>query len=207
LFGRIAGHCLDEQPTPGKGLAQPRGLVGIDLGFRGCFFLDKDMAFPGYWAIIPVTGTVLVLLAGMNVGGLNERLAGFPTFGCHWLDQLPPCICGTWPLLSFARILASQTPSAEVRIALLALSFVMASLTYRFVEKPIRFGQRYPHAVIWLSAWMVAACTDVARHQPFGWIEVQTPRYAERRSLHFGGWRRAGHSNAQPALYLLNGGD
>ena len=61
-----------------------------------------------------------------------------------------------WPLLSFARILESQTPGLGLRLFLVLSSFVLAWLTYRFVEKPIRFSDRYPRAVFWLSLWMVA---------------------------------------------------
>jgi hypothetical protein len=61
-----------------------------------------------------------------------------------------------WPLLSFARILESQTPELGLRLFLVLSSFVLAWLTYRFVEKPIRFSDHYPRAVLWLSLWMVA---------------------------------------------------
>ena len=47
-----------------------------------------------------------------------------------------------WPLLSFARIIESETPSREIRIALLALSILLAWLTFQLIEKPFRFGQK-----------------------------------------------------------------
>jgi len=48
-----------------------------------------------------------------------------------------------WPILSFARIIESGMPSREIRIAAVALSFVLAWLTYRLVERPIRFGRKF----------------------------------------------------------------
>jgi hypothetical protein len=43
-----------------------------------------------------------------------------------------------WPLLSFLRITESGEPSAPVKLAVIALSFLLAWLTYRLIERPIR---------------------------------------------------------------------
>ena len=112
------------------------------------------MAFPGYWAVIPVVGAALVLLAGSNSSLNSTWLASRPLVAIGLISY--PLYLWHWPLLSFARILASQTPSVEVRLGLVALSFLLAYLTYRFIEQPIRFGKKYPRAVLWLSLWMVA---------------------------------------------------
>jgi hypothetical protein len=46
-----------------------------------------------------------------------------------------------WPLLSFARIINSETPAVEVRFALVILSFILAWATFQWVEKPIRHSK------------------------------------------------------------------
>jgi hypothetical protein len=46
-----------------------------------------------------------------------------------------------WPLLSFAWIVEAVPPSVPTRLGLIALSVVLAWLTYRLVERPIRFGK------------------------------------------------------------------
>lgn len=43
-----------------------------------------------------------------------------------------------WPLLSFARIVESETPAIPYRAAALMSSVLLAWLTYHFLEKPIR---------------------------------------------------------------------
>ena len=45
-----------------------------------------------------------------------------------------------WPLLSFAHIIDTATPSLLTRTVLAVLAFPLAAATYHFVEKPIRFG-------------------------------------------------------------------
>ncbi len=47
-----------------------------------------------------------------------------------------------WPLLSFAWIIESNDPSRQMRLAAVALAIVLAWLTYRFIETPVRFGKR-----------------------------------------------------------------
>jgi hypothetical protein len=47
-----------------------------------------------------------------------------------------------WPLLTFARILdGGRQPSSLVRICMVLLAILLAWLTYRLVEKPIRFNK------------------------------------------------------------------
>jgi hypothetical protein len=43
-----------------------------------------------------------------------------------------------WPLLSFTRIIYSETPAVGIRFALVILSFILAWATFLWVEKPIR---------------------------------------------------------------------
>lgn len=47
-----------------------------------------------------------------------------------------------WPLLSFARIQAMGEVAPALRLALVALAFVLAGLTWRLLERPLRHGLR-----------------------------------------------------------------
>ncbi len=154
LLGASLAIALMNNPRLARAWRNPAGWWGLALILGAAVFFDKDMAFPGFWAFIPVTGAALVLLAGMNSSLNSVWLASRPLVAIGLISY--PLYLWHWPLLSFARILASQTPSPEVRLGLVALGFVLAYLTYRFVEQPIRRGQGYPRAVLWLSAWMVA---------------------------------------------------
>ena len=46
-----------------------------------------------------------------------------------------------WPLLAFARIIEDGKPHKIIRIAAIIISIGLAWLTYRFIEKPIRFSK------------------------------------------------------------------
>ncbi len=44
-----------------------------------------------------------------------------------------------WPLLTFARLMESAEPDPEIRLAAVALSVILAWLSYRLVETPLRY--------------------------------------------------------------------
>ena len=138
-------------PTAWRNMA---GWVGFVLIFMSACFLDKSMPFPGYWALPPTLGAALILFAGMQSNVNRVLLASRPLVAIGLISY--PLYLWHWPLLSFARILESQTPGPELRLVLVLLSFILAWGTYRFIEKPIRFSDRYPRAVLWLGLWMVA---------------------------------------------------
>ena len=138
-------------PTSWRNMA---GWVGLVFIFISACFLDKNMPFPGYWALPPTVGAALILFAGMQSNLNRVLLASRPLVAIGLISY--PLYLWHWPLLSFARILESQTPGLGLRLFLVLSSFVLAWVTYRFVEKPIRFSDRYPRAVLWLSLWMVA---------------------------------------------------
>jgi len=114
--------------------------LGLMLILYSLFLFDQDIAFPGGWALIPVIGSVFIILAGkkawLNHWVLSNRivvgvgLISFPLYLWHW------------PLLSFARIIGGVTPDWSLRLAIVIVSFVLAFLTTYFIERPIRFGRK-----------------------------------------------------------------
>jgi len=72
-----------------------------------------------------------------------------------------------WPLLVFARILAAGPPSPGIRGAIVALSLLLAFLTYEAVERPVR-GKGGPGAVRGLAcaaAALAGLALVVIQHQ------------------------------------------
>jgi peptidoglycan/LPS O-acetylase OafA/YrhL len=126
--------------TPGGGSANALSLAGAALIVSGIALIDKERQFPGGWAVLPTAGAALVIAAGprawLNRAVLANRvlvwfgLISFPLYLWHW------------PLLSFARILEAAPPSRGMRIAAIAASIGLAWLTFKLIERPVRFG---PH--------------------------------------------------------------
>ena len=97
------------------------------------------MSFPGKWAIVPVLSATLIIMAGPDAW-INRKILSNKV--AIWFGLISfPLYLWHWPLLSFARIVASDIPSINVRIVAIILSIMLAWLTYRFVETPMRNGK------------------------------------------------------------------
>lgn len=136
--------------------AIPRNLVssvGVLLILGAVFGLREGSAFPGWWATVPVLGALLLILAGRD-SWINRKLLASPVMIFIGLVSYPLYLWH-WPLLSFARIVEGAMPPLSVRIGLLALSLVLAWLTFRYVEKPIRFSSE-SHTLRSKAIWLLA---------------------------------------------------
>lgn len=117
-------------------LLSSAGLLFLTAGFCA---IDKNTYFPGWWAMLPVSGTVLLILAGpegwVNRALLANRLMVFVGVISY------PLYLWHWPILSYARVLNAEISSLVCMSAVL-LSIVLAWLTYNLIEKPIRLGKK-----------------------------------------------------------------
>lgn len=111
---------------------------GLLLIVAADFGLHKGKLYPGGWALFPVLGACMLILAGSGAWVNRKILAN------RWVVFVGlisyPLYLWHWPLLSFARLMEGETPSRNIRMAVVALSFVLAWLTYRLIERPLRLG-------------------------------------------------------------------
>ena len=138
----------------GNTLRNIQSLLGAALISIGILIITKEQHFPGTWALLPTLGAVLIISAGsqswLNRVILSNRvlvwfgLISFPFYLWHW------------PLLSFARIVESGVPTPEIRLGTVVVSIVLAFVTYKLIEKPIRFGRFGNAKTIVLTVLMVA---------------------------------------------------
>lgn len=120
--------------------ADMSSALGLIMILWAMFAFDGRDAYPGWRAIFPVLGACLVIAAGpggwCNRVILANRLAAFVGLISY------PLYLWHWPILSFLHIIGGAAPSSIVRAAAIAVSFVLAWLTYRLVEIPVRFGKK-----------------------------------------------------------------
>jgi peptidoglycan/LPS O-acetylase OafA/YrhL len=126
--------------------------LGVGL-LIACFLLvTRSSAFPGWWALLPTLGGALLISAGSKAW-FNRKVLSNPVlvwFGCISF----PLYLWHWPLLSFLRI-NQFDPNHLLRIAVVALSIVLAWATYQLVERPIRFGKLRDQPAYALSAALI----------------------------------------------------
>lgn len=144
--------------SEGKGAARVFGgavnstisLIGLGLIVGSVAFLKSGDIFPGWWALLPVIGTAMLIFSGphalVNRSLLNNRFMLFIGVISY------PLYLWHWPILSFARIMESAVPSWGIQVGGVLLSVLLSWLTYRFIESPIRFGAQtsLKPAILWV---------------------------------------------------------
>lgn len=115
-------------------------LMGLLLILLSVFGLHRDARFPGWWALLPVMGTIALIMAGPTTW-VNRRILSNPWLVFVGLISYPLYLWH-WPLLSLAHLASGQSLAVEIRVALVMLAFLLAWLTYQLVELPIRCGAR-----------------------------------------------------------------
>jgi len=121
-----------------------RAATGFLLIAVAAAVLDPHRAFPGWWAVLPVAGGAL-LLSAPAAWGCRHLLASPPLV---WIGLISyPLYLWHWPLLVFFSLIKFSPLTLPERELVLLASALLAWLTYRFVEKPFRFGRPSPRIV------------------------------------------------------------
>ena len=132
---------------------QALSILGLLLLSVGLLFIHQDQLFPGSWALLPVMGTVMIILAGNKAWFNQAVLSNRILVGIGLISY--PLYLWHWPLLSFARILERGQPEWHISLFCIAIAFVLSLLTYFFIERPIRFGNHQKAKTYTLITLMV----------------------------------------------------
>ena len=119
-----------------KAIKEATSWIGGSLLVLALLLISMNRPFPGWWATLPTLGTALLLLAGEGAS-LNRWILSHPLLVYVGLLSYPLYLWH-WPILTFTRFLRVNDPTALMKAPCILLAFVLADLTYRFVEKPIR---------------------------------------------------------------------
>jgi peptidoglycan/LPS O-acetylase OafA/YrhL len=130
-----------------------RAAAGFLLIAASAALLDSKSAFPGWRAIFPVLGSVL-LLSAPTAWGCRHILSGKAFVGIGLISY--PLYLWHWPLLVFFGIIKFAPLTLIDRGLVVALSFALAWLTYRAIEIPFRFGRPALPRVVALCSGMAA---------------------------------------------------
>lgn len=108
-------------------------VIGLLLA---TFLLNSKVPFPGLVALLPVVAA-MILVGYSTKQDWTVRLLAHP-----WMVAIGkvsyPWYLWHWPLLSFAYIIESGNASVALRIGLVLASLLLAVLTYKLWELPLR---------------------------------------------------------------------
>jgi SGNH domain (fused to AT3 domains) len=166
-YVRVGAAATPTAWQPSQRQLQIASTLGVALLAFGLYRIDKGRPYPGTWALLPILGSFCLIFAGptawFNRLVLSNRvlvwigLISFPLYLWHW------------PILSFMRIIESETPGWGYRVLAVALSAVLAWMTYYFAEKPIRSDNARVSSGLKIA--VLSAC--VAILGLLGWVIFQ----------------------------------
>ena len=110
------------------------GILGLLLIVVPILRYLPETRFPGYEAIPPALGAVLIL---SSAGGRANRILAIPPLVGVGLISYSLYLWH-WPLLSFARIISANPLHPRTTVLLMSIAFAAATASYFFVEKPFR---------------------------------------------------------------------
>ena len=117
--------------------------TGIALIVGALALISPSSAFPGFWALLPVIGTGLIVNAGPNAFLNTHLLSWRPAV---WIGLISyPLYLWHWALLSLVVIVfgdSDPTFRRASRVVLLLVSLLLAWLTYRCFEIPVRRSRK-----------------------------------------------------------------
>lgn len=197
-----------KQENESKLLINILSFVGFFLLMYGFWKIDKELNFPGGWALLPVLGTVLIIAAGakawFNCTILSNKvlvwfgLISFPLYLWHW------------PILSFGRIIYYELPPIRFRLLAIVISIVLSWLTVKLIEKPFRFGNyRIGLKVITLCSliFVIGVCGFVVSKTDFSQSHTYGKLAIKRKGEHAIGSSLAWYRGKGDWLFLGNAHD
>lgn len=152
LAAGAALACSWHRLSQASAASNLRASLGLLLIAVAAGVLDSRSAFPGWWAVLPVAGTAL-LLSAPAAWMCRTLLSSRPMV---WIGLISyPLYLWHWPLLVFFAIIKFAPLTLPERELILLTSALLAWGTYRFVEIPFRFRRPSPRKLVSLCAGMV----------------------------------------------------
>lgn len=143
---------------PGKTLSVVLGWAGLAAMLSCGLLLTVDRAFPGFVALWPTLAAAAIVAAGQSGSrfGADRLLSWKPLVSLG--DNSYALYLWHWPILVLALAATGvEAPTLIQGAAVIAASVVLAVLTTRFVEKPLR-EWRWPQVRSWRTAVVVVSC-------------------------------------------------
>ncbi len=136
VLSRIVFRSEDVNPRAWRDVLS---FLGFSLIVAGLCTIKHSSRFPSFNALLPVMGAVFIIAAGseswFNRVVLSNRFAVFIGLISY------PLYLWHWPILSFEHIVWGGNPPAAWRGAAVVAALLLAWVTYRYIEPPLRYGK------------------------------------------------------------------
>jgi peptidoglycan/LPS O-acetylase OafA/YrhL len=145
-FGGLLAFVVGARPggvLTGRLMLRILGWGGLIAILAAAVIYDQATSFPSWRAAVPVIGCGAVIVAGCSprVGGSSSLLSWRPLTLVG--DISYPLYLWHWPLIVLVPYVRGGELNALDRPLIVVASVILATVTKRFVEDPIRQGNRW----------------------------------------------------------------
>lgn len=147
LAGSLLALLRPEQWNSLKqGMRNGLAWTGLAMIVGAVFLLDQQTPFPGLYALIPVLGACLIIAFCDPSGAIGKLLCSRAMVGIGLISY--SLYLWHQPLFAFMRMKSASDPGVIMFTVAIALAFLLAMLSYFYVEQPFRNKKRYSRACI-----------------------------------------------------------
>jgi peptidoglycan/LPS O-acetylase OafA/YrhL len=143
----------DDVPLPSGRSADIVTIAGLISIVGSALLFDQQLSYPGWLALVPTIGASLIIWGGANSRVASSTLSARAFVFVGLISY--PLYLWHWPLLVFSAAF-KFAPLTQLEVALVvAVSFILAWLTYELVEKKFRGGRMSRPKIAALSTGMI----------------------------------------------------
>ncbi|WP_213991146.1 acyltransferase family protein [Sodalis sp. dw_96] len=138
------------------------GFIFLIISF---LFLTEKIPFPGFIALMPVIGSLFIIMGNGKISDFilgNKIMVFFGVVSYSWY-------LWHWPLLSFARLSLNGTLPVVSALIICSISLFIAYLSYKYIETPFRVKFRFTDKRI-IYGYLIVCVLLIF---PFLWIYFQ----------------------------------
>lgn len=132
------------------------GVVGLGMLVYSILAFDELTPFPSKFALLPTIGTALIILCASDKTIIGKLLGnpvlvslGLVSYSAYLWHQ---------PLFAFMRIESSGNVTQSSYLTLITITFLLAFLSWKYVETPFRNKQKFNRQQIFLFSAIGSIC-------------------------------------------------
>ena len=148
-------------PKPRRWIAEAVAVTGLVLVCGSFVFISRTLPFPGIAALAPCAGAAAIIYANSSAQTLVGYLLSLRPLQFTGLISYSLYLFH-WPAIVFFRLF--HEPSRTEKLLLVLVSVILATISWRFIEKPFRRTSRrfLPRVTLVAGAAAIAGVTVAA---------------------------------------------
>ncbi len=156
LIGAFAAFYLShvKQKEFCKATSEVGGWLGVALIIYAVFAFSKATPFPGFYALVPTLGTLLVILFATKQNTVGKIVGNRPFAGVGLISY--SAYLWHQPLLAFAKQRYYGDLNPPIAITIVCVTFMLAFFSWLYIETPIRRRQFLSSRIALFSASLSA---------------------------------------------------